>query len=93
MIIGTQASPSPFIVSSAGSEYQAVSQGTGGSFTGSLKFVVENAVAELNAAGGGVVRFTNGDFNLGGDWFELYDMAGITFRRRWNRLHHDPQRF
>jgi len=79
LIVGAVPSPSPFVVSQVGSNYQAVSATTGESFTGSLKSVVENAVAVLGAAGGGTITFTAGLFDLGSDHFELYNISNLTF--------------
>jgi parallel beta-helix repeat protein len=73
------ASPDPFIVRRDGSTYHAESQTTNSSYSGSLKFVVENAANELNAHGGGTITFQAGDFDLGAEWFEFYDLKGITF--------------
>jgi parallel beta-helix repeat protein len=71
--------PSPYTVSKVGSSYQAVSQTTGTTFTGTAKAVVESAVADLEAAGGGTVRFTAGTFDLGTQFFKFYDIADISF--------------
>jgi parallel beta-helix repeat protein len=57
--------------------YRAVSSTT--SFVGTLKTVVQNAMAQLNGAGGGRINFTAGDFDLGTDQFELDGIANITF--------------
>lgn len=66
-----------YVVSRSGSTYQASS--SGGAFTGTLKFVVESAVAQLKMANGGTISFTAGDFDLGSGWFELFDIVNITF--------------
>jgi parallel beta-helix repeat protein len=71
--------PSPYTVSKLGSSYQAVSETTGITFTGTAKAVVESAVADLEAAGGGTVRFTAGTFDLGTQFFKFYDIADISF--------------
>ena len=70
-------SPTHYLVQRNGSTYVASSQTR--TFTGSLKTVVENAVADLNAAGGGTVTFSAGDFDLGSDWFRLVEVHNITF--------------
>jgi hypothetical protein len=57
--------------------YQAVSGRT--SYKGSLKSVVLQAVAVLRAAGGGTIKFTSGDFDLGSEHFTLVDVANIDF--------------
>jgi parallel beta-helix repeat protein len=81
LVIGTSPPPPPtgtsFTVSRNGSTYQAASSST--TFTGSLKFVVESAVSQLNGAGGGTVTFTAGDFDLGADHFEFDAIANISF--------------
>ena len=73
------ASPDPFVVRRDGNTYYAESQTTTSSYSGSLKYVVENAAFELNAHGGGTITFQAGDFDLGSEWFEFYDLKGITF--------------
>jgi parallel beta-helix repeat protein len=70
-------SPSHFLVSRNGSTYRAESSAV--VYTGSLKTVVESAVANLNGMGGGTVEFTAGDFDLGSDWFRLVEVHNITF--------------
>ncbi|HEX6034473.1 MAG TPA: DNRLRE domain-containing protein, partial [Anaerolineales bacterium] len=77
--IPTSASPDPFVVRRDGTTYYAESQTTSLSYSGSLKFVVESAAYELNAHGGGTITFQAGDFDLGSEWFEFYDLTGITF--------------
>jgi chitodextrinase len=72
-------SPDPFVVRRDGNTYHAESQTTSSAFSGSLKFVVENAANELNMNGGGTITFQAGDFDLGAEWFEFYDLRGITF--------------
>ncbi|MDH3724808.1 MAG: DNRLRE domain-containing protein [Thermoleophilia bacterium] len=72
-------SPSPFEVRRDGNTYHAESQTTPSSYSGDLKDVVESATAELMSHGGGVVTFLAGDFDLGPDWFELTEIADITF--------------
>jgi len=79
LIVGSEPSPSPFVVSKVGSSYQAVSATTGQTFSGTLKSVVENAVSVLGAAGGGTISFTAGLFDLGSDHFELYNISNLTF--------------
>lgn len=72
-------SPTEYVVSPSGGTYQAVSPSTGTTFTGSLKSVVEAAVADLMAHGGGTVRFVAGTFDLGRDYFRLHDVENIVF--------------
>jgi parallel beta-helix repeat protein len=71
--------PSPYLVSRSGASYQAVSQ-TGITFTGTAKFVVEKAVADLESSGGGTVRFTAGTFDLGGEYFRFNDIFDLEFK-------------
>lgn len=61
----------------SGSSYRA--QSSSRTFTGSLKSVVESAMYQLDSAGGGTIRFGAGDFDLGGDWFEITDVTDVTF--------------
>ncbi len=79
LIVPAPAGPSPYLVSKAGSSYQAVSQTTGTTFTGTAKFVVEKAVADLEASGGGTVRFAAETFDLGSEYFKLQNVADIEF--------------
>src|SRR6266511_1110557 len=76
------ASPDPFVVWREGNTntYHADSQTTSASYSGSLKFVVQSGAYELNAHGGGTITFQAGDFDLGSEWFEFYDLKGITFQ-------------
>jgi parallel beta-helix repeat protein len=67
-----------FVVSRNGASYVAASSDR--TFTGSLKGVVESAVAQLQAAGGGTVSFDAGDFDLGSDYFKFSDIVEITFQ-------------
>ncbi len=61
------------------STYHAISQTTPSSYTGTLKSVVEDAVAELVSVGGGNIFFAAGDFDLGSDFFKLYDTTDVVF--------------
>jgi parallel beta-helix repeat protein len=79
LIAPAPAGPSPYKVSKVGSSYEAVSQTTGTTFTGTAKAVVESAVADLEAAGGGTVQFTAGTFDLGSQFFKFYDIADVNF--------------
>jgi parallel beta-helix repeat protein len=71
-------SPSPFVVRRDANTYVAESA-NGTIYSGTVKFVVESAVRDLKSAGGGVVRFQTGTFDLGASHFELVDIVGITF--------------
>jgi parallel beta-helix repeat protein len=62
------------------STYEASSAVTGDVlFTGSLKSVVERATAELALYGGGTIQFGEGEFDLGSDWFEFYEVYNVAF--------------
>src|SRR5215207_10703208 len=80
LYIPMPASPDPFVVRREGNTYYAESQTTTSSYSGSLKSVVESAAYELNTHGGGTIPFQAGDFDLGSEWFEFYDLKGITFQ-------------
>jgi parallel beta-helix repeat protein len=79
LIVGPVPTPSPYLVTRSGSTYQAQSQTTGTTFTGTLKFVVESAVGDLNQTGGGTVSFSAGTFDLGSDYFKPENISDITF--------------
>jgi parallel beta-helix repeat protein len=79
LLVPAPPGPSPYVVSKVGGSYQAVSETTGTSFTGTAKFVVEKAVADLEGSGGGVVRFAAGTFDLGTEFFKLENIADIQF--------------
>ncbi len=59
--------------------YHADSLTTSSTYTGTLKFVVQSAATEINAADSGTIRFQAGDFDLGGDWLELDYISDVTF--------------
>jgi parallel beta-helix repeat protein len=69
---------SPFTVSHDGTQYRAVSA-TGVVYTGTLKSVVESAALQLAGAGGGVVKFGAGNFDLGRENFEFTQLANVSF--------------
>lgn len=79
LIVGPVPSSSPYLVTRNGSTYQAQSQAAGTTFTGTLKFVVESAVGDLNQSGGGTVSFSAGTFDLGSDYFKPDSISDITF--------------
>lgn len=58
-------SASPFFVTRSGSTYSAVSQTTGLTYSGTLKFAVEGAASDLSQTGGGVITFDAGRSTLG----------------------------
>jgi parallel beta-helix repeat protein len=72
-------SPDPFVVRRDGDTYYTESQTTSSSYSVSLKFVVESAAYELNSFDGGTITFQAGEFDLGAEWFEFYDLTDITF--------------
>ncbi|MPZ22717.1 MAG: serine hydrolase, partial [Dehalococcoidia bacterium] len=61
------------------STYHATSSTSTESFSGSLKFVVEEATYWLDADGGGSLVFAAGDFNLGSDWLEIEAVSDIVY--------------
>jgi parallel beta-helix repeat protein len=73
------ASPHDFTITpgTTATSYEATSD-TGQVLTGSLKEVVESAVAALGSAGGRIA-FTAGTFDLGSDHFEFYSIADVEF--------------
>jgi parallel beta-helix repeat protein len=78
LTFGALPTSTTFLVSRNGSAYTA--QGDeGASFSGSLKFVGEQAVNELKAAGGGTVNFTPGTFDFGTEFFKLENVSDIVF--------------
>lgn len=70
--------PTQYTVERLASTYRATSD-VGTVYEGTLKAVVEQAVIDLDTAGGGTVAFAAGDFDLGTDNFEFYDLARIDF--------------
>jgi parallel beta-helix repeat protein len=82
LVIPAPPSPSPFVVrrsTTDSSVYVAESASTGITYSGTLKSVVEPAVEDLSRAGGGVMHFRAGLFELADSQFELKDMVGVTF--------------
>jgi parallel beta-helix repeat protein len=79
LLVPAPASPSPYLVTRVGSSYHAVSQTNGTTYDGSLKFVGESAVADLESAGGGTVTFGAGDFDFGTEFFKLASVHDIVF--------------
>jgi parallel beta-helix repeat protein len=71
---------SGYVVTRDGSTYTATPEGGGLTFTGTLKFAVENAMYDLSSSGGGTITFTAGVFDLGDSWFELRDVSNVTFQ-------------
>ena len=59
--------------------YHADSTTTSSSYTGTLKEVVEDAMAELNSEGGGTIAFRAGVFDLGSDYFLIRNKTNIVF--------------
>jgi hypothetical protein len=74
------ANSSPFLVTRDGDTYHANSQSPSSSYTGTLKFVVESAVSELEQGGGGTVEFAAGTFDLGSDSLKLDPIHNITLQ-------------
>jgi parallel beta-helix repeat protein len=84
LLVPASASPSPYMVSKVGTSYQADSPSSGTTFTGTLKSVVESAVADLAGSGGGVVHFGAGEFDYGSQYFEGHQISNITFEGEGN---------
>ena len=79
LLVPAPALPSSFDVRRNGSTYTAESAG-GTTYSGTAKFAVESAVADLNRAGGGEVRFAaNTTFDFGASHLELKDIVGVKF--------------
>jgi parallel beta-helix repeat protein len=70
--------PSRYTVERVTNGYRSTSD-LGAVYDGTLKFVVEQAVLDLDSSGGGTVKFADGDFNLGTDNWELNHIARIAF--------------
>lgn len=80
LITPSPPNPSPYVVSRLGAvTYQAASDVTGETYTGSLKSVLESAVVELNRLGGGTVRFGAGTFDFGAEYMKLEGIRKVTF--------------
>jgi len=80
---GAAGTPTHYLVTRSGSNYTATPSPSGTTHTGTLKSVVERAVTDLEAAASpssrGTVEFVAGDFNLGTDHFEFYDIHDLNF--------------
>jgi parallel beta-helix repeat protein len=74
------AGSSPFLITRNGNTYQAQSQTTGTTYTGTLKFAMESAATNLNSGGGGTITFAAGTFDFGSQYFKVYDLHNITFQ-------------
>lgn len=75
---GAPPTSTAFLVSRNGATYTAEGD-AGSSYTGTLKFVGEQAVNELKAAGGGTINFTAGTFDFGAEYFKLENVSDIVF--------------
>ena len=79
LITPAPGSPSPYVVSHvSGNTFQAEGS-NGNTITGTLKFVVQNAAADLEGYGGGTVQFTAGTFDLGSNFFKFTELHDIVF--------------
>ena len=68
------------VVSRSGNTYLADSQSGGPDYSGpQLKVVVENAMHDLDNAGGGLLSFQAGTFDLGADHLQLTSISNVTF--------------
>jgi parallel beta-helix repeat protein len=82
LVIPAPPSPSPFVVRRSTVDttvYLAGSASTGITYSGTLESVVELAADDLSRAGGGVMHFNAGLFDLADSQFQLKDMVGVTF--------------
>jgi parallel beta-helix repeat protein len=72
------------VVTRSGSTYTADALWSGGhDYSGSrVKTVVENAMNDMDNAGGGTIQFEAGIFDLGTDYFYIRSVANITFAGR-----------
>src|SRR5574341_306633 len=72
------------VITRSGSTYLADAQWSGGQdYSGSrLKTVGENAIYDMDGAGGGTIQFEAGTFDLGSDYFYLRHIANIVFAGR-----------
>jgi uncharacterized repeat protein (TIGR01451 family) len=80
VIEGSSPPPSSYLVTREGDTYRATPDGTGTTYTGTLKQVMENAVQDLHSAGGGTMTFTSGVFDFGSERFEGNNFLNITFQ-------------
>jgi parallel beta-helix repeat protein len=83
-LIAPASPPSPpasrFDVTRSGTTTYTAQSPSGGGYTGTLKQVVESAVAALASGEGGTINFGAGDFDLGTTWWEFHNLRGITFQ-------------
>ena len=60
--------------------YQAVPDGAGTTYTGSVKHVVESAILDLGRDGdGGTISFAAGTFDLGSEYLRLRALRAVVF--------------
>jgi uncharacterized repeat protein (TIGR01451 family) len=71
--------PTRYDVTRDGTTYTATADVGGTSFTGTLKFAVENAMSHLHGLGGGTIGFGNGVYDLENSWLEVRAVRNITF--------------
>ncbi len=67
------------ITSLGGDTYRATSPVNGKIYQGTLKFVGEQAAYDLDATGGGTVRFGAGIYDLGASYWELKSLVRVEF--------------
>ncbi|QIK74285.1 DUF7594 domain-containing protein [Nocardioides piscis] len=81
LILDTSPPPTStsFDLQRIGDVYQAVSPQTGSTYTGSLKFAGEHAVAELEDSGGGTLNFAPGVYDFGSEYFKFQGVHNVTF--------------
>ncbi len=81
LIVPAPTLPDHFTVTPiGGGSYRAVADGSGLTYTGSVKFAVESAVHDLVLDGdGGTLTFTAGTFDLGEDYLKFYALHDVVF--------------
>lgn len=77
-LISPAPAPGTFTIGTAGTTFTATST-NGTVHSGTLKYVVEQAVLDLNGASGGTVVFPSGTWDLGSSQWEFYSIHDITF--------------
>src|SRR5919108_3888912 len=76
----TAAAATSYLITREGSTYRATPQGTGTTFTGTLKQVMESVGADLRNGGGGTMTFATGVFDFGTEYFKGENLSNITFQ-------------
>jgi uncharacterized repeat protein (TIGR01451 family) len=79
LVVPAPGFPTRYDVTWDGTDYTATADVGGTSFTGTLKFAVENAMSHLHGLGGGTIAFGSGVYDLANSWLEVRSVANITF--------------